>query len=73
MIEDLSRVAQTAPQKCIVLTLGTNGSIAFSGSRRYTQNALPLEKVIDTTGYGDAFQAGLTANYYHERDIAKAL
>ena len=73
MAEDLSRIAQTAPEKCIVLTLGANGSIAFSGCRRYAQSALSLEQVIDTTGCGDAFQAGFTASYYHEHDIAKAL
>lgn len=73
MIEILSRVAQTAPGKCIVLTLGASGSIAFSGSRRYTQSALPLKKMIGTTGCYDAFQTGFTASYYHERDITKVL
>jgi fructoselysine 6-kinase len=73
MTEDLAQIAQTAPGKLVVLTLGAGGSIAFSGNRRYKQNALPIEKVTDTTGCGDAFQAGFTANYYHDRSIPDAL
>jgi fructoselysine 6-kinase len=73
MIGELAAVAQKTPDKIIVLTLGAGGSIAFSGNKTFTQKALPLEKVIDTTGCGDAFQAGFTADFYHHRDIANAL
>jgi sugar/nucleoside kinase (ribokinase family) len=73
MIEDLASIAQKTPEKIIVLTLGAGGSIAFTYNNTYTQDALPLEKVVDTTGCGDAFQAGFTASYYHNRDVSKAL
>ncbi len=73
MIEDLAQIAQKATEKVVVLTLGAGGSMAFSGSRTYTQKALPLDKVIDTTGCGDAFQAAFTASYYLKQDIAQAL
>lgn len=73
MIEDLAKIAQKIPGKIIVLTIGAGGSMAFSGNKTYTQKALPLEKVIDTTGCGDAFQAGFTASYYLNKDIAQAL
>ncbi|HON10956.1 MAG TPA: carbohydrate kinase family protein [Chitinispirillaceae bacterium] len=73
MIEDLTRIAGKWPERIIVLTLGAEGSIAFNGNRCFRQEALPLEKVIDTTGCGDAFQGGFTASYYHNRDIQKAL
>ena len=73
MVEELAQIAQTTPGKVIVLTLGAGGSMAFSGIQVFTQVALPLEKVIDTTGCGDAFQAGFTANYYQNKDIQKAL
>lgn len=73
MIEDLAQMAQKTPGKIIVLTLGAGGSMAFSDSLTYTQEALPLEKVIDTTGCGDAFQAGFTASYYRNQDIPQAL
>jgi fructoselysine 6-kinase len=72
MIDDLKKLARKL--KClIVLTLGADGSIAFSGSNIYEQNALPIEKVIDTTGCGDAFQAGFTSAYIKTKDIQKAL
>jgi fructoselysine 6-kinase len=73
MVEDLAQVAQTTPGKIIVLTLGADGSMAFYGRQTFTQEALPVEKVIDTTGCGDAFQAGFTANYYRNRNIQQAL
>ncbi len=57
----------------IVLTLGAGGSIAIQNGITYTQEALPLEKVVDTTGCGDAFQAGFSAEYYTSRDIPAAL
>jgi fructoselysine 6-kinase len=73
MIGNLASIAQNTPDKIIVLTLGAGGSIAFSDNKTYTQKALPIKKVIDTTGCGDAFQAGFTANYYHNKDVPKAL
>jgi fructoselysine 6-kinase len=72
MTGELARMARRH-DRLIVLTLGAGGSIAFMGSRTYTQTALPLEKVVDTTGCGDAFQAGFTASYFQEQDIPAAL
>lgn len=57
----------------IVLTLGAKGSIAFSKGKKYRQSALALDKVIDTTGCGDAFQAGCTLSYLKTGSIEKAL
>lgn len=57
----------------IVLTLGADGSIAMRNGETFRQPALPLDKVIDTTGCGDAFQAGFSAEYYLTRDIRRAL
>lgn len=57
----------------LVLTLGAEGSIAIQDGKIDIQPALPLEKVIDTTGCGDAFQAGFTAEYVTSGDIRRAL
>ena len=57
----------------IVLTLGAEGSVAVKNGAAYRQNALPVEKVVDTTGCGDAFQAGFSAEYYLTHDIKKSL
>ena len=72
MADTLAHIAQTH-QGIIVLTLGAEGSIAFQGSNIYTQPALPIEKVVDTTGCGDAFQAGFTSSFYEKKDIPAAL
>lgn len=73
MAEDLAPIARANPRGVIVLTLGKDGSIAFHGDRSFTQEALPVDRVVDTTGCGDAFQAGFTATYYSTRDIHASL
>lgn len=72
MAEDLSRIAGETGA-LVVLTLGKAGSMAFHNGRVYKQAALKLNKVIDTTGCGDAFQAAFTAEYFTSKDIAAAL
>ena len=73
MADDLARVARAHPRGIIVLTLGKEGSIAFQGDHSFVQEALPVEQVVDTTGCGDAFQAGFTASYYNTQDIRASL
>lgn len=74
---ELSRIAQESAnekrQPVVVLTLGSQGSIAFQGNKIYKQEALRVDKVIDTTGCGDAFQAGFSGDYYTSQNIKKAL
>jgi sugar/nucleoside kinase (ribokinase family) len=72
MSNDLAQIAKNN-RGIIVLTLGAEGSIAFEGDRSYTQKALPIDKVVDTTGCGDAFQAAFTASYFNTKDIRASL
>ena len=72
MANDLAQIAKNN-RGILVLTLGAEGSIAFEGDRSYVQKALPMEKVIDATGCGDAFQAAFTAKYFHTKDIQTSL
>ena len=72
MVDDLAQIAKEN-SGIIVLTLGAEGSIAFEGEKSYTQKALTTGKIIDSTGCGDAFQAGFTASYYNTRDIQESL
>jgi fructoselysine 6-kinase len=72
MANDLAQIAKNN-RGVIVLTLGAEGSIAFEGDRSYTQKALTVDKVIDTTGCGDAFQAAFTASYFSTKDIPVSL
>jgi fructoselysine 6-kinase len=72
MSDDLARIARNR-SSIVVLTLGTDGSMAFVDDCVYQQKALPLAKVVDTTGCGDAFQAAFTVSYCQTKDVRAAL
>jgi len=57
----------------LVLTLGAGGSVAFRGRERWRQPALPLARVVDTTGCGDAFQAAFLSCWLKSQDPAASL
>lgn len=73
--EELDELQELAFQKgkLIVPTLGAKGSIAFFKNRRYYQKAIEVDKIIDTTGCGDAFQAAFSIEWVNTKDIAKSL
>ena len=48
----------------IIVTLGAEGSLAFRGNKKYQCNPYSVEKVIDTTGAGDAFAAGFLSHFF---------
>ncbi len=56
-----------------VVTLGQAGSLAMHDGNVYRQCALPVEKVLDTTGCGDAFQAAFTVSFMAREDPGTAL
>jgi len=72
MVNDLAQIAKDN-RGVLVLTLGAEGSIAFEGNKSYSQEALPINKVVDTTGCGDAFQSAFTTTYFHTKDIQASL
>jgi fructoselysine 6-kinase len=61
-----------ASGRLVVLTAGAAGAFAFSGGARHHQPSL-ARAVVDTTGCGDAFQAGFTVAYLASRSITAAL
>lgn len=56
-----------------VSTLAEKGSMAFWRGRQYRTQAVAVDRVVDTTGCGDSYQAGFMASYARNRDIQKAL
>ena len=72
MIDELRKIASDAGI-LVVLTLGADGSIAFSRDKVCRQAALPLQRVVDTTGCGDAFQAAFTCEFLRTGNLQEAL
>ena len=50
-----------------------DGSMAFSRDGRVTIPALPVDQVVDTTGAGDAYAAGLLSRLSHGAGIQEAM
>lgn len=59
--------------KLIVPTLGAKGSMAFFENKKYYQKAIEVDKIVDTTGCGDAFQAAFSMEWLKNKDIQKSL
>lgn len=72
VIEKLSAIAERW-HKLFVVTLGANGSRAYHGHARFRQDAVPVNRVVDTTGAGDAFAAAFLASWVHGGDVPASL
>jgi ribokinase len=66
-----ARLAGWGPQ-AVMITLGPEGALLFSGSTQTQIPPYPVERVRDTTGAGDAFAAGVIAGYLKGLDWAGA-
>jgi adenosine kinase len=53
-IEELAKLV-----KALVVTLGARGSVIYSGGQQIEISCVKAEAVVDPTGCGDAFRAGL--------------
>ena len=54
--------------KALVCTLGAKGSVIFAGGQRHEIPSVPAEAVVDPTGCGDAYRAGLLYGIAHGWD-----
>jgi adenosine kinase len=45
--------------KALIVTLGAKGSLIYAGGRRHEIPCVPAAEVVDPTGCGDAYRAGL--------------
>lgn len=59
--------------RLFVVTLGADGSLAFTGGTRLSCPAVGVSEVVDTTGAGDTFAAGFLAEYCRTRDVGESL
>ncbi|MBT8266646.1 MAG: carbohydrate kinase family protein [Nitrosopumilus sp.] len=72
ILDELQELS-TQKGKLIVPTLGAKGSVALFENKRYYQKAIEVEKIIDTTGCGDAFQAAFSIEWLNTKDVKKSL
>jgi fructoselysine 6-kinase len=71
----IERIEELAKQhaKLFIVTLGANGSRAYHGDEQFECPAVPVDKVVNTTGAGDAFAAGCLSRYCLGRDVDESL
>lgn len=68
-LDDLARRGD----KLFVVTLGAGGSLALGRKWRISCPAVPVPRVVDTTGAGDAFAAGFLSEYCCSRRVEESL
>ncbi len=73
--ENLEKLEHISNQnnKMIVAMLGSEGSVVFYRNEKYFQPAIEVDKVIDTTGCGDAYQAAFCITYFARQNIREAM
>jgi ribokinase len=64
---------ETLNVELIVLKLGGKGALAINRDKAWYSRAEPVEKPVDTTGSGDAFDALFNATYIETGSVEKAL
>lgn len=56
----------------VIKTQGEKGAICYWGNAEEEIKPLKVENVVDTTGAGDAFRAGLLFGLYHQMPLVKS-
>jgi ribokinase len=56
----------------VVVTLGERGALAVTKERSFKVESIPVD-VVDTTGAGDAFCAGLAVGYLSQENLEEAV
>lgn len=54
-----------------VMTRSEKGSVIVRGDETHVQAAMPVEKVVDTTGAGDAYCAGFLYGWVNDESLAE--
>jgi fructoselysine 6-kinase len=72
LIDHLEALARRSG-RLFVVTLGSEGSLALGGERRIACPAVPVARVVDTTGAGDTFAAGFLREYCGSGRVVESL
>lgn len=60
-------------KQILILTDGKNGSFGYRQQKIFSQKAIVPERIIDTTGAGDAYTSAFLASYLRNNDVPKAM
>jgi sugar/nucleoside kinase (ribokinase family) len=67
------RILSQKQRALIVVTMGAEGSRAYNCGKEYIMPAEKVDRVVDTTGCGDAYQAAFAVSWFRDCDIQKAM
>ena len=72
--EEPEEALRVIAKKCsiAIVKVGANGSYIRKGTEEIKVSAIPVEKVLDTTGAGDAFFAGTVIGRAYGKTMAEA-
>lgn len=72
-VEDFAVVMPLAADldKLFVMTRSAQGSVVVHGDETIRQDAIPVEKVVDSTGAGDAYTAGFLYAYANDKALSE--
>jgi sugar/nucleoside kinase (ribokinase family) len=71
--EEMARLIFSAGPKIVAITNGEDGAFVFDGEKMYHEPIVPGNKILDTTGAGDAFASGFLAVYLRGGDLEVAM